>query len=104
MSSSESTRQRIKEILVESLHLEGTTPESIGDELPLWGDGLGLDSVDALELMVALEQEYGFEIESEEIDKATLANVACLAVFVESHQSPQAAVSGEARHMQESVA
>lgn len=83
MSSDSSTRQRIKEILVESLNLEGTTPESIGDDMPLWGDGLGLDSVDALELMVALEQEYGFKIDSEEIGQETLSTVAKLEEFVE---------------------
>lgn len=83
MSSDSFTRQRIKEILVESLNLEGTTPESIGDDMPLWGDGLGLDSVDALELMVALEQEYGFKIDSEEIGQETLSTVAKLEEFVE---------------------
>lgn len=83
MSSDSSTRQRIKEILVESLNLEGTTPESIGDDMPLWGDGLGLDSVDALELIVSLEQEYGFKIDSEEIGQETLSTVAKLEEFVE---------------------
>lgn len=83
MSSDVSTRQRIKEILVESLNLEGTTPESISDDMPLWGEGLGLDSVDALELVVALEQEYGFKIDSEEIGQETLATVAKLQEFVD---------------------
>ena len=83
MSSDLSTRQRIKEILVESANLEGTAPESIEDDMPLWGDGLGLDSVDALELMVDLEQEYGFKIDSEEIGQETMSTVAKLAEFVE---------------------
>ena len=52
-------RLRLKRLIVESLHLEGLTPETIADDAPLFGEGLGLDSVDALELMVALEQEYG---------------------------------------------
>jgi acyl carrier protein len=104
MSSDASTRQRIREILVESLRLEGTTPESIGDESPLWGDGLGLDSVDALELMVALEQEYGFRIESEEIDLASLANVARLAEFVESLQASQVSAGTAAKQESGSLA
>ena len=88
MSDDSSTRQRIKQVLVESLNLEGTTPGSIGDDTPLWGEeGLGLDSVDALELVVALEQEYGFKIESEEIGQETLSTVARLEAFVEKLQA-----------------
>ncbi len=79
MSSSSERRLRIKQILVETLKLEGMTPESIGDEAVLWGEGgLGLDSVDALELMVVLEQEYGIRVEDEEIGQEALANVASL--------------------------
>lgn len=81
---SETVRLRIKQIIVESLNLDGMTPESIGDDDVLWGEGLGLDSVDALELMVDLEQEYGFRIENEELDTEALATVAHLAAFVES--------------------
>jgi len=77
------TRSRIKEIIVESLNLEGMTPEMIEDDTLLWGEGLGLDSVDALELVVALEKEYGFKIENEEIDQEALATVTSLAHFVE---------------------
>lgn len=75
-------RQRIKEILIERLNLEGTTPEMIGDDAMLWGDELGLDSVDALELMIALEEEYGFRIDSEEVDQEDLATVARLEKLV----------------------
>ncbi|HMB52591.1 MAG TPA: phosphopantetheine-binding protein [Thermoanaerobaculia bacterium] len=73
---------RLKEIIVESLNLEGTSPESIGDAEPLFGDGLGLDSVDALELVVALEKEYGIKIRSDEIDPQAFATVESLAGFV----------------------
>lgn len=96
MSSDASTRQRIKEILVESLNLEGTAPESIGDEDPLWGNGLGLDSVDALELMIALEQAYDFKIESEELDQESLSNVARLAEYVEAQKVAHAAAGDRA--------
>jgi acyl carrier protein len=74
--------QRLKEIIVEALNLEGLTPERIGDEEPLFGDGLGLDSVDALELVVALEREYGIKIRSNEIDPQAFANVSSLARFI----------------------
>lgn len=78
---------RLKQIIVDSLHLEGTTPESIGDREPLFGDGLGLDSVDALELVVALEKEYGIKIRSDEIDPEAFADVASLSRFVALRRS-----------------
>jgi acyl carrier protein len=89
-ADSAAVRRRIKEILIERLHLEGTTPEMIDDETLLWGEELGLDSVDALELMVALEQEYGFRIDSEEVDQENLATVASLEKFVKSLENTQA--------------
>jgi acyl carrier protein len=75
-------RSRLKRLIVESLHLEGLTPEGIADDAPLFGEGLGLDSVDALELVVALEKEYGLRIQSHEVDKSVFASVASLAGFV----------------------
>lgn len=75
-------RGTLKRLIVESLNLEGLTPESIGDDTPLFGQGLGLDSVDALELVVALEQEYGISIESHEVDKTVFTSVATLGEFV----------------------
>ena len=59
MADQTTIRGNLKRLIVESLNLEGLTPESIADDTPLFGQGLGLDSVDALELVVALEQEYG---------------------------------------------
>ncbi|HZN54005.1 MAG TPA: phosphopantetheine-binding protein [Candidatus Polarisedimenticolaceae bacterium] len=74
---------RIKRLLVEKLHLEGLTPESIDDDMPLFGDGLGLDSVDALELVVALEKEFALRIQSHEVGREAFASVAALAAYVE---------------------
>lgn len=75
-------RSNLKHLIVESLRLEGLTPESIADDAPLFGQGLGLDSVDALELVVALEKAYGIRIQSHEVDKSVFASVATLAQFV----------------------
>lgn len=72
----------LKRLIVESLHLEGLTPESIADDTPLFGQGLGLDSVDALELVVALEKEFQVQIQIDEIDKGVFASVAHLVEFV----------------------
>ena len=84
MTNTAESRLRIKQILVETLKLEGLTPEAITDEAPLWGEGgLGLDSVDALELMVVLEQEYGVRIDDEEIGQESLANVVSLEALLD---------------------
>ena len=78
----EATRLRIKRLIIDSLHLEGMTPEMIDDETPLFGEGLGLDSVDALELVVALEKEFGIKIKSNELGREVFSSVASLSQFV----------------------
>lgn len=78
------TTDRIKRLIVDSLHLEGVRPESIDDDAPLFGEGLGLDSVDALELVVALEREFSIRIKSNEIGREAFASVASLAGFIET--------------------
>jgi acyl carrier protein len=83
MTNDATTAQRIKRLLVEKLHLEGLTPENIGDDMPLFGEGLGLDSVDALELVVALEREFALRIQSHEVGREAFASVAALAAYVE---------------------
>jgi acyl carrier protein len=75
---------RIKRLIVESLHLEGMRPEMIEDEAPLFGEGLGLDSVDALELVVALEKEFGIKIRSQELGRDVFSSVSSLSQFIES--------------------
>jgi len=78
------TTDRIKRLIVDSLHLEGVRPESIEDDAPLFGEGLGLDSVDALELVVALEREFDIKIKSNEIGHEAFTSVASLAQFIET--------------------
>jgi len=75
---------RIKRIIVDALHLEGMNPESIANDSPLFGEGLGLDSVDALELVVAIEKEFQIKIQSHEVGKEAFASVETLASFVQS--------------------
>jgi acyl carrier protein len=86
MADASPTRSTIKRLIVQSLNLDGVAPESIADDQPLFGEGLGLDSVDALELVVALEKEFKISIQSDEIDREVFASVAHLARFVESLQ------------------
>jgi len=74
-------KDRIKRLIVERLKLE-TDPSEIGDADPLFGEGLGLDSIDALELVLGLEQEFGVKIEDEEVGGEALASVDALADFI----------------------
>jgi acyl carrier protein len=83
MSDATVLRSRIKQLLVEALRLEGLVPAKIDDDMPLFGDGLGLDSVDALELVVALEKEFGVRIQSHEVGKEAFASVSALAAFID---------------------
>lgn len=84
MSEAAATPDRIKRLIVESLHLEGMNPEMIQNEEPLFGEGLGLDSVDALELVVALEKEFGIKIRSQELGREVFSSVATLSQFIEA--------------------
>ena len=76
-------RSRIKRLIVDALHLEGVSPAEIEDDAPLFGEGLGLDSVDALELVVALEKEFLIRIQSHEVGREAFASVSTMAAFVE---------------------
>lgn len=84
MSESTETalEDRLRELIVERLKLE-IEPASIAAEQPLFGDdGLGLDSIDALELVLGIEQEFGVQIEDEEMGSQALSSVSALADFV----------------------
>jgi acyl carrier protein len=78
----------IKNMIIDSLVLEDLAPEDIDAGEPLFGEGLGLDSIDALELGVAIRRQFGIQIDSvnEEI-KAHFANVRSLARFIEQKRS-----------------
>jgi acyl carrier protein len=82
------TEQAIKELIIEALNLEDLGPEDIDSSAPLFGEGLGLDSIDALELGVAVRRKYGvnLDIDSEEI-RTHFESVANLALFVDSNGS-----------------
>ncbi|HEV7785452.1 MAG TPA: phosphopantetheine-binding protein [Thermoanaerobaculia bacterium] len=82
MSEVATIQDRIKRLIVESLNLEGMKPEMIEDDVPLFGEGLGLDSVDALELVVALEKEFGIKIKSQEIGREVFSSISTLSEFI----------------------
>ncbi len=73
----------LKQLVVTALRIEDFDPREIKDEDPLFGDqGLGLDSVDALELVVHIEQQYGIQIEDEEVGRKAFASITALAEFI----------------------
>ena len=74
---------KIKRMLVENLMLQ-MTPEQIGDDQPLFGpNGIGLDSVDALQLVVALEKNHGLKLADAEVARKTMATVDTIAAAIE---------------------
>jgi acyl carrier protein len=80
-------KQEIRNLMVENLMLQ-ISPEEIGDEQPLFGPGgVGLDSVDALQLVVALDKAYGLKIADPEAAKLILQNVNTIAKAVVQHQA-----------------
>jgi acyl carrier protein len=78
-------RLRIKEMLVQSLRLP-YQPAQIGDADPLFGGGLGLDSIDALELVLSIERTFGVRVDDEQIAKRVLQSVNTIAEFIEERR------------------
>jgi acyl carrier protein len=80
---------RLKYLIVKTLRLPEIRPEDIPDDEPLLGSArLGLDSIDALELVVALEREFGIKIASSEEAHESLASIARLAAFIRARAEP----------------
>lgn len=78
--------EKLKVQIIEQLNLEDMEPDEIDEDEPLFGDGLGLDSIDALELIVLLEKEYGIRIENPKDGQKIFYSVRSLAKFISNHQ------------------
>jgi len=77
---------QLKKLIIERLKLEEVTPGDIGTDDPLFGEGLGLDSIDALELVLGLEKEYGVIIPDAEVGQKVFQSVRTIAQYVvENH-------------------
>ncbi len=76
----------LKKLIIETLKLEDIAPSDIEDDALLFGEGLGLDSIDALELVVALEKTYGVVIADSEVGQKVFRSVNTLAEFVKQQK------------------
>ncbi|MBU1341825.1 MAG: acyl carrier protein [Proteobacteria bacterium] len=80
-------KRKLKEMIIEELQLEDLTPDEIDDDTPLFGEGLGLDSLDAVELVVQLQVHFGVEIKNIEEGRPALQSINTLAQFVKTKQA-----------------
>ena len=83
MVEHESLHAELKKLIVETLALEDTTPDEIETDAPLFGEGLGLDSIDALEIAMVLEERYGVTLDDDpESNQRIFESVRSLTAFV----------------------
>jgi acyl carrier protein len=76
----------LKQQIIEVLNLEGMMPEDIDENAPLFGEGLGLDSIDALELIVLMEKNYGIKLEDPKKGKEIFASIKTMAAYIQNHK------------------
>ncbi|WP_231367679.1 MULTISPECIES: phosphopantetheine-binding protein [unclassified Thioalkalivibrio] len=88
MASQTAMEQEVARLIVDSLNLEEVSPEDIEPEAPLFREGLGLDSIDALELALAISRAYGVQIRSDdENNRQIFASLRALTAHIEAHRS-----------------
>ena len=79
--------QELKERIIDALNLEEMTPDDIDAQAPLFGEGLGLDSIDALELIVLLERKYGIKLKDPSKGKEVFQSVNVMAKFIADNRT-----------------
>ncbi len=88
MSTQTEAERELAELLVQSLNLDDVAPESIDPEAPLFNTGLGLDSIDALELALAISKKYGFQLRSDNEDNRRIfASLRALSEHIQQHRA-----------------
>jgi acyl carrier protein len=88
MSEQSPAEHALAQLLVESLNLEGVSAGEIDPDAPLFGGGLGLDSIDALELALAISKQYGFQLRSDsDENRRIFASLRALSAHIEQQQA-----------------
>ncbi|WP_036878143.1 phosphopantetheine-binding protein [Xylanibacter oryzae] len=83
----ENLKIELKNKIIEVLNLEDMTPEDIDDNAPLFGDGLGLDSIDALELIVLMEKNYGIKLRDAAEGKKIFQSIEVMADYISKNRT-----------------
>ena len=83
----------VKKLIIERLKLEEIAVEDIDTDAPLFGEGLGLDSIDALELVIGLEKEYGVSIPDAEVGREVFQSVRTIAQYIVDNQGKEVAAA-----------
>ena len=74
--------QQVKQMIISALRIEGMSPDEIDSDAPLFGEGLGLDSIDALQLVVAMEKEFGVVVPDAATGSKVFASARAMAAFI----------------------
>jgi len=82
-----SIREKLKKIIIEELNIDDISPEEIGDDEPLFGKKLGLDSIDAVEVVFQVEKHFGVAIKDMKEGRPALKSINSLAAFIEARRS-----------------
>ncbi len=83
----EALKQELKEKIIAVLNLEDITLEDINDNDPLFGDGLGLDSIDALELIVMMDKDYGIKLVDPKEGKTIFQSIETMATYIKENRT-----------------
>ncbi|WP_299529967.1 phosphopantetheine-binding protein [Ulvibacterium sp.] len=83
----EALKEELKSKIIEQLNLEDVSVDEIADDDPLFGDGLGLDSIDALELIVMLDKDYGIKLADPKEGKKIFESVGTMADYIAQHKT-----------------
>ena len=83
---SEELIPKVKQMIIDSLRIEGMSPDEIDSDAPLFGEGLGLDSIDALQLVVAMEKEFGTVVPDAATGSIVFASVRSMAAYISENR------------------